>query len=109
MNEDIVAIVMIFSTIIALGLGIPLIVGWNSRRMAALQQAATRPDPALDERLGRIETAVDAMAIELERIAEGQRFVTRLLSEQKPAALPVAAAAPVAADVRAAAAPPLGG
>ena len=33
-------------------------------------------------RLERIEQAVDAMAIEVERIAEGQRFVTRLMSEQ---------------------------
>lgn len=38
-----------------------------------------------DERLARIETAVEAMAIEIERISEGQRFVTRLLAEREPA------------------------
>lgn len=32
-------------------------------------------------RLERIEQAVDAIAIEVERISEGQRFTTRLLSE----------------------------
>jgi len=34
------------------------------------------------ERLERIEQAVDAIAIEVERVSEGQRFVTRLLSER---------------------------
>lgn len=41
-----------------------------------------------DERQDRLELAVDAIAIEVERIAEGQRFVTRLLAEksaQQPA------------------------
>ena len=35
-----------------------------------------------DERLARLEQAVDAIALEIERISEGQRFTTRLLSEQ---------------------------
>lgn len=35
-----------------------------------------------DERIARIEAAVEAIAIEVERISEGQRFTTRLLSEQ---------------------------
>jgi tetrahydromethanopterin S-methyltransferase subunit G len=44
------------------------------------------PDSAglaeMQQRLERIEQAVDAMAVEVERIAEGQRFVTRLLAEK---------------------------
>jgi len=45
------------------------------------------PPPAPDstDRLERIEQAVDAIAIEVERVSEGQRFVTRLLSERTPA------------------------
>ncbi|MBL8997809.1 MAG: hypothetical protein KJZ74_10090 [Gemmatimonadales bacterium] len=35
------------------------------------------------ERLGRLETAVDSIAVEVERISEGQRFVTKLLAESK--------------------------
>lgn len=35
-----------------------------------------------DERIMRIEAAVESIAIEVERISEGQRFTTRLLSEQ---------------------------
>jgi hypothetical protein len=34
-------------------------------------------------RLERIERAVEAVAIEVERISEGQRFTTKLLSEGK--------------------------
>ena len=39
------------------------------------------------QRLERIEQAMDAIAIEVERVSEGQRFVTRLLSERGGAAL----------------------
>lgn len=49
-----------------------------------------RPDPAVREaadRLGRLEHAVEAIAIEVERVSEGQRFVTRLLSETRGAQL----------------------
>ena len=38
-------------------------------------------------RLERIEQAVDAIAIEVERVSEGQRFVTRLMSERGGLAL----------------------
>ncbi len=36
----------------------------------------------MDARLERIEQAVDAIAIEMERVSEGQRFTTKLLSER---------------------------
>jgi hypothetical protein len=39
-------------------------------------------------RLERIEQAVDAIAIEVERVSEGQRFVTRLLAERGTPGLP---------------------
>jgi hypothetical protein len=35
----------------------------------------------ISERLGRVEQAVDATAVEVERIGEGQRFLTRLFTE----------------------------
>ncbi len=34
------------------------------------------------ERLAQLERAVDAIAVETERISEGQRFTTKLLSER---------------------------
>lgn len=100
MSEDIVAIIMTFSTVMVLGLGIPLIVGWNRRRMAALQATPMAVPANLDDRLARIEQAVDAIAVELERVAEGQRFVTKLMHD-KAAALGSGAAAPVAVPMSA--------
>ena len=42
--------------------------------------------PAADsERLQRVENGIEAMAIEIERISENQRFVTKLLSEPRTA------------------------
>jgi heme/copper-type cytochrome/quinol oxidase subunit 2 len=45
---------------------------------------------AINERLERIETAVDAIALEIERISEAQRFSARLQSEQQSRLPPVA-------------------
>ena len=49
-------------------------------------------------RLERIEQAVDAIAVEVERISEGQRFTTKLLSDTRDPALP--AGSPAQSDAR---------
>ena len=49
--------------------------------------AAVAPESA--QRMERLEQAVDAIAIEIERVSEGQRFVTRLLTEGSAPALSV--------------------
>jgi hypothetical protein len=54
----------------------------NRNRGAA--PALARTD-AMDQRLLRIEQSLDAVALEVERISEGQRFTTRLLSERAAA------------------------
>lgn len=38
----------------------------------------------LEARLARIEHVVEATAVEVERIAEAQRFAAKLLAEQRP-------------------------
>lgn len=40
-------------------------------------------DQQAEERMRRLEAGVDAIAIEVERISEGQRFVTKLLAERE--------------------------
>ncbi len=40
-------------------------------------------DTAMADRMQRLEEGIDTIAIEVERISEGQRFVTRLLSERE--------------------------
>lgn len=61
---------------------------WMKRGTASRQPAAL--PPGVEDRLARIEHAVDAIAVEVERISEGQRFTTQLLADRakEQAALP---------------------
>ena len=52
------------------------------KRASRMGMAATAAPAESGQRLERIEQAVDAIAIEVERVSEGQRFVTRLFSER---------------------------
>ena len=45
---------------------------------------ATGNNPELLARIARVEQIVEATAVEIERISEGQRFTTKLLSEGRP-------------------------
>ena len=40
------------------------------------------PNPIYEERLDQLQNSVDAIAVEVERIAEAQRFSAKLLSER---------------------------
>jgi hypothetical protein len=66
-----------------------------ARAAVAHRKEASRLDrepnsPLAEARLARIEQAVESIALEVERISEGQRFTTKLLSEQsRPAPRPV--------------------
>jgi hypothetical protein len=53
-------------------------------RTIEVRKKARQPELPADtqERMSRIEQAVDAIAIEVERMSEGQRFTTRLLAER---------------------------
>lgn len=53
---------------------------FSSRRSKALPDASLA---RLEERLERMELAIDAMANEVERVAEGQRFTSRLLADRQ--------------------------
>jgi hypothetical protein len=54
----------------------------------------------VSSRLERIEQAVDAIAVEVERISEGQRFTTKLLSESTRGDQRLAAPAEQGSDQR---------
>ena len=43
------------------------------------------PSPESTQRLERMEQAIDSIAIEIERVSEGQRFITRLMSDRQNA------------------------
>jgi hypothetical protein len=53
----------------------------HKERMARLTGgtvASTENDP----RMARVEQAIEAIAVEMERLGEGQRFLTKLLAER---------------------------
>jgi len=67
------------------GVTVLLLLGrWIWKRFVRRDVPSPRRLPAEDsERLKRLENGIEAMAIEIERISEGQRFVTRLMSESR--------------------------
>src|SRR4051812_6973485 len=74
-----------FTTIAVIALGIPLIRGLTKRWD---RPSLNETPPDVTARLERIEQAVEAVAIEVERIAEAQRFSAKLMAQKEPRALP---------------------
>ncbi|HVS60464.1 MAG TPA: hypothetical protein VHE82_07210 [Gemmatimonadaceae bacterium] len=72
-----------FVTAIVLAVGVPVARAY-SRRMDAESRNPQIPTE-ITSRLERMEQAIDSVALEVERISEGQRFTTKLLSEGKSA------------------------
>ena len=57
--------------------------GVGAERLMARQRPSSHAQAAIDDdRERRLEQAIDAIAVELERVGEGQRFVTKLLAER---------------------------
>ncbi|MDQ2890181.1 MAG: hypothetical protein M3R65_06440 [Gemmatimonadota bacterium] len=63
------------------GIGFPLARAYGRCVESGTGAAPLRAAEASDARMERIERAVEAMSLEVERVAEGQRFLTRLLSD----------------------------
>ncbi|MFN8571678.1 MAG: hypothetical protein U0132_06425 [Gemmatimonadaceae bacterium] len=72
---------IIMSSLVLIAIGWPLARAW-ARRMDR-KTVATPSGPDMSPRFDRIEQAIEAMAIEVERISEGQRFTTKLMSEMR--------------------------
>lgn len=80
---QVLALLIVF-TVCVLG---PLAIGFSRSLFKRASRPAAPPMVfnEMAQRLERVEGAVDAIALEIERISEGQRFVTKLLSENKSA------------------------
>ena len=64
-----------------------LAIGLPIARALARRIESRPPEPAVGadvaERLARMEQAIDAIAVEVERISEAQRFTTKLLTDSR--------------------------
>ena len=76
-TEQITGISIVFTIFVLF----PLTVAFATMLWRRLSTPRVKRDKAEVERLDRLEQAVDSVAIEVERIGEGQRFMTRLLTE----------------------------
>lgn len=98
MSDNMVPIAIVFTLFVLSPLALSISrMFW--RRGSMLRQVLQPAENA--ERLARMEQAIDSIAIEIERVSEGQRFVTRLMSERQ--AVPLGAgpqpAQPISASV----------
>jgi hypothetical protein len=77
---DMIGIIMGAATVMSLGT--PLVKAW-ARRFERRHEI--RQQTLIEQRLVAIEQAIETVAVEVERISEGQRFTTKLLAERAPA------------------------
>jgi hypothetical protein len=82
---------------VLMALVLPISISFAIRNLRRTRPMPSAPSQDYSGRFDRLEQAVDAIAIEVERVSEGQRFVTKILAE-RPAeskALGAGAAEPV--------------
>jgi hypothetical protein len=75
-----IALVIVLSLGALTGIGAMLHAYLQRAKNRAMSMRMTGGD---DDRMRRLEQAVDSIAIEVERISEGQRFLTKLHSEKQ--------------------------
>ena len=92
--EELLAVTGIFTFPLSIVFGVAW---WNARKELQLRrdiarefgvqplprELAARPPAAPETQ--RLEDAIEAIALEVERLADGQRFVAKLLAERPPA------------------------
>ena len=84
--------IMLFSAAGAIGLTAGLVGSWIGAWLGARRAVNTaqlrRVEAQPNVQLAPMMQALDAIALEVERISEAQRFTTRVLSERQSVALP---------------------
>ena len=71
-----------FTMVTVTAIGMPLARAYARRLEGRSAGGAAQIPSDLSARMERMEQAIDSIAVEVERISEGQRFTTRLLSER---------------------------
>lgn len=85
MDGNILAFAQVMTVIVG-SVGALILIGLGTRYLWRIGSQTSRALPTADpERLQHLESAVDAIAIEVERISEAQRFTVALLSDRLPA------------------------
>ncbi|HEV8448398.1 MAG TPA: hypothetical protein VGQ44_16330 [Gemmatimonadaceae bacterium] len=86
MNHDAEVLTVIFifvGSIVSIGCLTGILTTWikyRAKRVVSTDLTARLGE--ISDRMAKLDNAVDAMAVEVERISEGQRFVTKVLAER---------------------------
>ena len=80
-EEDLLEGALVVGTILTFIFAIPMSIAW-ARRIWRKHAVTIVLPPELTQRLDAIERSVETTAIEVERIGEGQRFVTQLMAKR---------------------------
>ena len=67
---------------------LPISIAMAIRMIRRPMRAQNQITPGVDERMARLEQSIDAIAIEMERVSEGQRYVTKLLARDEVSSRP---------------------
>ncbi len=89
MGPEIIVPIAFFASIVVVVIGRPMV-----KAIAAKAEAESKQPKIPGEvvnRLERMEQSLDAIAVEIERISEGQRFTTKLLSDVRDSATAIPA------------------
>jgi hypothetical protein len=88
MNPDIQRIaqaLVVFGSFATFVVALTIITRFAFRKSGPVALGSRDDEPRIDDsRFSRLEEAVDSIAIEVERIAEAQRFTAKLMSERLP-------------------------
>jgi hypothetical protein len=84
-SDDVAEMIAVIGVIFMFVFVLPMSIAW-ARRIWRKHAVTVQLTPEMTQRLDGIERAVEATALEVERIGEGQRFVTQLLASRSEAA-----------------------
>jgi hypothetical protein len=83
--SKIAQVLVIFGAFATFVVTLSIIARFAFRKSGAITRPSRDDEPRIDDsRFSRLEEAVDSIAIEVERIAEAQRFTAKLMSERLP-------------------------
>ena len=77
MNYTVIALAFMFAVMMPIAIAIARLI-WKRTTAPVPRRSASTED---SQRLLRLEQAIDTIAIEVERVSEGQRYVTQLMAE----------------------------
>jgi hypothetical protein len=82
MDPDVLTFLAVCAVVVV-SIGSLVAIGVSAKVRLMRAERGSQPPRIDDNRLQHLEQAIDAIAIEIERISEAQRFTTKLLSDRE--------------------------